>query len=868
MTFWIPFCLTALLGAGVGAALSHLPGKRGSAVLRGLALLFLGLILFSVWLFLWAGAANYPTVERDIFPDSLSRLAGFLVFFLLQCLMGFFWGVLRAGGLRQYFRCMQASAPHRRLGLALLGGVMAAALGCVILAGNMPPSPIRLSEVCCANFTLAQDPDSGDYRDYIELVNTADRPVDLKGYFLSDNGKKRNRFRLPSLVLQPGECVVLWADGTGRSGKQTGRDIHLNFSLRPGDTVWLSSPHGTVLDHVTVPERYKDVSLTRQGEDWVMALGSPGADNHSAVIFTAPTLEPPVFSLSSGFYDEPQILTISAPAGCEIRYTLDGSVPTAQSPLYDGPLTLTDVSPQPNRVVSQPNTTLDRSGAVTEPVDKGTLLRAAAFDGSGARSKTVTAVYFVGGDTFEKYKGKAVLNITASPIDLFGDYGIAVTGINYDRWLADGSQGEAPWICYQMRGRASERDAEILLWDEDGTLLLQSPCGIRLQGNSSRAKAIKRFSLYARPIYGTGSTYDVPLFGEYLTHSMFTRPNVHDVVAQALCEDLGLGGLGTIPVTVFLNGEHYSDTFLRERYDRQYFVSHFGADKENIVVVADGRVDIGTQSDLDEYTRLMNYITTHDCADPAVWSVICSEMDVESFAAFTAVNLYLNNPDWSIHKNYRLWRTRTPEGDGPLDGRWRWLVFDMDACYWTRKAAFGDAPRSSYDSFSFRAPYTEGTLLEMPVFSDLLKNPEFRELFAETWLQLMNFPFSYQQGLPILERLGMTEDAFWPEFLQDRPGYAVDLLKNALELPGEPVALKLGVSDARGGSLQLQYGAPDLSRGDWTGTWIAGVPVTLNAEPALGWRFVRWEGDASGTDPHLTLTPETDTTVTAVFAHE
>lgn len=35
---------------------------------------------------------------------------------------------------------------------------------------------------------------------------------------------------------------------------------------------------------------------------------------------------------------------MSGPAGAEIRYTTDGSQPTAQSTLYSGPLTLTETT--------------------------------------------------------------------------------------------------------------------------------------------------------------------------------------------------------------------------------------------------------------------------------------------------------------------------------------------------------------------------------------------------------------------------------------------------------------------------------------------------------------------------------------------
>jgi hypothetical protein len=49
------------------------------------------------------------------------------------------------------------------------------------------------------------------------------------------------------------------------------------------------------------------------------------------------------------------------------------------------------------------------------------------------------------------------------------------------------------------------------------------------------------------------------------------------------------------------------------------------------------------------------------------------------------------------------------------------------------------------------------------------------------------------------------------------------------------------------------------------GTYAAGATVTLNATPEEGWRFARWEGDASGASMSAAVTMDRDRTVTAVF---
>ncbi len=861
MIFIFLLAAASVLGSLPGAVLSNVPRRRMPLAVFLLALS--SAALFLAVLCLPARSLNLTEVIDRFFPDRLSKLLGCGLLFGLCCLLGLLAGILRAGGLRRYFGRVSGSRPHRAAILGASGSLLLLAAACAVLSWTPTPTPIRLSEVCCANFGLKTDPDYGKYADYIELINTGNAPADIGGCFLSDKSKKRDRFRLPSLILEPGECVVLWADGTGRSGVKSGKDIHLNFYLRSGEPIRFFSPNGVLLDQVTVPEWYKNISLSKKEGAWILAQGSPGNFNDWAAPYTPPTLEAPKLSLVSGFYREPQTLTITIPEGCQVRYSLDGSVPTVNSPLYEGPLTIRDISDQPNLVVSQPNTTEDRSGAVTEPVDKGTVLRAAAFDETGARSETVTAVYFIG-EAFDQYRGSAVLSITAAPIDLFGNYGICVTGLDYDRWLESDRTTVAPWPMFRRRGRSTERDAVIQLWSADGSLILDEPCGLRLQGDSSRARPLKRFRLIAREIYNGSNLFSAPIFKSSPSHSFTTRADSKDVVAHALLSERKLGGLAAVRATVFLNGEFYDHFYLRERYDPQYFRNHYGADPEDLILIEDDELVRGTDADYADYRALMDYAASNDCSDPEVYAEICRQIDPESFAAFVAANLYLNNTDWSVYKDCRLWRTRSTGGEGVLDGRWHWLVYDMDAVYWARGDFYGDAPTASYDLFRYPAPGTEGSFQEMPFFRDLLRSPAFRDLFARTWLELMNADLSAERGMALI-RKGGYPSSFWSSFLRNRPKYAVDLLIEHIVPEGETCSLTLSVSDPAGGVVKLGVLPPAFQGGTWTGSWVTGVSAQLTAEPAEGWRFVRWEGAIPDTAASVTVTPEGNTNVVAVF---
>ena len=74
---------------------------------------------------------------------------------------------------------------------------------------------------------------------------------------------------------------------------------------------------------------------------------SPDQPNQAEdVLKTA--VDAPIFSKKPGFYDAGFDLTLSAPAGTTIYYTLDGSDPTTDSQKYTGPIAISDVSSSQN----------------------------------------------------------------------------------------------------------------------------------------------------------------------------------------------------------------------------------------------------------------------------------------------------------------------------------------------------------------------------------------------------------------------------------------------------------------------------------------------------------------------------------------
>lgn len=110
---------------------------------------------------------------------------------------------------------------------------------------------VRVNEAQSDNDGAIEDGD-GDASDWIEVYNSGDEAVDLAGWALSDDPDDPEKWRFPSLVLQPGELRVVWASGKDADGPEG--ETHTNFALdNSGETLTLSTPEGALAQVFEVP---------------------------------------------------------------------------------------------------------------------------------------------------------------------------------------------------------------------------------------------------------------------------------------------------------------------------------------------------------------------------------------------------------------------------------------------------------------------------------------------------------------------------------------------------------------------------------------------------------------------------------------
>lgn len=138
-------------------------------------------------------------------------------------------------------------------------------------------SSLRINEVMSSNKTAIPD-DTGNFSDWVEIINIGDTPIDLGGVGLSDR-ETMERFIFPQGELPPGACAVVFCDSTNQA--ETGRALHARFKVSAlGESIYLFDPDSRVIDTVTVPSMNSDTSYAMMDGKWqITEMYTPGYAN-------------------------------------------------------------------------------------------------------------------------------------------------------------------------------------------------------------------------------------------------------------------------------------------------------------------------------------------------------------------------------------------------------------------------------------------------------------------------------------------------------------------------------------------------------------------------------------------------------------
>lgn len=204
-----------------------------------------------------------------------------------------------------------------------------------------PANHLVISEFVADNESGLRDED-GNFSDWIEIFNPTTSTVDLLGYYLTDDESEPTKWPFPSTPLGPGQHLVVFASGNNRTNPAAA--LHTNFQLdKDGEYLALIGPGPSILHEFDpFPPQRANVSYGVLGGDLAteryIGVVTPGAANDDTPAPPAPV----TFSHASGTFVSAFNLTLASDtAGAEIRYTLNGSPPSATNgSVYSAPIAI------------------------------------------------------------------------------------------------------------------------------------------------------------------------------------------------------------------------------------------------------------------------------------------------------------------------------------------------------------------------------------------------------------------------------------------------------------------------------------------------------------------------------------------------
>jgi len=703
---------------------------------------------------------------------------------------------------------------------------------------------IVINEILASNNNVNTDPDYNEYGDWVELYNSTNSDINIKGYSITDDKTNTTKYKFTIDIIIPAKGYkLIWTDD-----HNTG--IHANFKLSAsGEYLGIYNSSNQLLDSLTFPVQQPNISYGCYPDASKPYLyfypPTPEAQNSELSIFNRVTS--PEFSLDGGFYNGQQTVTITcSEPGSKIYYTNDGHTPTTNDNLYQAPISV--------------NSTI--------------VIKAIAVKEGYLNSKIVTKSYFI-----DEQINLPVISISTDPENFFSDTsGIYVIGTN--GIIANCSTAPRNW------NQDWERPITIEFFEKDKSKAFCVDAGVKIYGGCTRLYAQKSLAFYFRDSYGYKKlSYrlfpELPIteYNNFILRSSgqdWWRTMFRDAFVQTVIRhNMDVDNQAYRPSVLFLNGEYWGIHNIREKLNEHYVEEHYQIPENNIDLIEYSKGITANVGDKIAYDAMMSYLQNNNFADSSKYEYISSILDINSFIDYYICQIYGANADWP-GSNTKLWHAK----DNSV--KWRFMVYDTDF-------TFGGNSNGQYNSNTLVLA-TSGTSTTYPnptwstlMIRRLLENTGFKNEFIQRFAAHINNTYEPNYIISVIDSIKTLISAEIPrhknrwtqsvsyttgwdnnveimrDFARKRPEFIRGFIKDYFNLSG---TYDLTVSTANNKGY-IKINNVKLKQNNQV--LFNNIPVTITAEAKPGYKFVKWEGVNSSTNKQITLTLNSDNFLYAVF---
>lgn len=509
-------------------------------------------------------------------------------------------------------------------------------------------SQVVINEYSASNLNSFTD-SFGKTEDWVELYNTSTSAVDMSGWYLSDKENNPMKWQIPSgTVIEGNSFLTILC--SGRDGVFND-EYHCNFKLAQTtgkDKILLADDVGIIQEihdlDITLVEHSRCRIMDGSDQWRVSTDPSFGSSNNFSSQVDGYTVAP-TMSLAAGFYEESQVveLTNNEPNSV-LRYTLDGTNPTSNSPIYEDAITL----------------------------NQTTVIKAQAFSNDAAilPGKMDFNTYFINEDF-----SLAVFSVAADDvIELANGNGNLIPIGSLEYFNLNQEREATTFGSLNRHGQDSwVLDHRSLDWVSRDEMGYSKAIDAPLFNISERDE-------YQKIMFRNSGDDNYPAIDDF-AHQGSTH--IRDEYVQNLAHygDMKLDIRHVERVVVFLNGQYWGVYGMRDRpVDHDYTDYYYDQGKFDIQYLSTWgttEIEYGGIAAMRDWEQLRNFILDNDMSSTENYQIAEDSLNMTSLIDYMLMNLNVVASDW-LNYNTGWWRGRNPEGDHK---KWGYILWDLDATF-------------------------------------------------------------------------------------------------------------------------------------------------------------------------------------------